>query len=417
MFSSFFSHFRPRFRGGRPLKKRIYADYASLTPIHGSVLTRMSSVYRKYTKNPGALYESAVMAKKLLESARNEVSKLLSAHSLHSVHADEIVFTSGGTESNNIAILGVIEKWYESHAEIPTIVISIIEHPAVRKIVEHLARTKKVNVVHVPVDEEGVIDLAEMKNTFVTEKNIILVSVMLVNNEIGTIQPLKEVAKLVRNYRKEHVMRGEISYPYFHTDACQAPCYIDMPIDKFGVDLLTLDGGKIYGPRGVGCLYVKRGVRLTSPYFGGGQENGIRPGTENLPSIVGFAEALGVVFKKRTQEVKRIAAMQEYIFSNLPEHVFVNGSLDREKRIANNINICIPGSDSEFVVFKMDVAGIEVSAVTACQNSELESRSSVVDSLGKNCGGSSLRISLGYATTWSEVKKIVKAIQTVAKVS
>lgn len=411
MFSSLFRRFGPLKRA----QKRIYADYATLTPINSNVLSLMSTIYKKYGQNPSALYESAVQAKKILEKARKDVASLLSGPSLHSVHADEIVFTSGGTEGDNIAILGIVEGWYKSHShtEIPTIIISNIEHPAVRKIVENLERKKKINAFYVPVDEEGIIDVTLLKKVFAEQKNIILVSVMLVNNEIGTIQPLKEVVKVIRNYRKEN----SSVYPYFHTDACQAPCYVDMPIDKFGVDFLTLDGGKIYGPRGIGCLYIKRGIKIVSPYIGGGQEHGIRPGTENLPAIVGFAEALNIVLKEKEKEVKKLAAMQEFIFSNLPEHVFVNGSLDREKRIVNNINICIPGSDSEFLVFKMDVAGVEVSAVTACQNSEEESRSSVVDALGKNCGGSSLRISLGRGTTWGEVKKIVKTIQTVAKSS
>lgn len=407
MFSSLFR----RFQHPKRAQKRIYADYATLTPIHGNVLSLMSTIYKKYSQNPSALYGSAVVAKKLLETARKDVARLLSGSSLHSVHADEIVFTSGGTESNTIAILGTLESWYEKNTEVPTMVISQIEHPAVKKAVENLARTKIINAFYISVDEEGIINIAELKKVFAEQKNIILVSVMLVNNEIGTIQPLKEIAKVIRNYRKEH----SSVYPYFHTDACQAPCYVDMPIDKFGVDLLTLDGGKMYGPRGIGCLYIKRGIHLKSPIVGGGQENGIRPGTENLPSIVGFADAFNYVLSIKEKEVKRLGAMQEFIFKNLPEYIFVNGSMETEKRIVNNINICIPGSDSEFLVFKMDVAGVEVSAVTACQNSAEESRSSVVDALGKNCGGSSLRISLGKGTTWGEVKKIVKVIQEVCK--
>ncbi|MES2986167.1 MAG: cysteine desulfurase family protein [Patescibacteria group bacterium] len=411
MFSSFFRRFGSKFQAIKRHPKRIYADYATLTPINGNVLSLMSTIYKKYGQNPGALYGSAVTAKKVLETARKGVAELLSGPSLHSVHADEIVFTTGGTEANNIAILGVVENWYEKNTEIPTVIISNIEHPAVKKIVENLERKKKINAFYIPVTEEGVVDLVELKKVFAEQKNIILVSVMLVNNEIGTIHPLKEIAKVIRNYRKEN----STAFPYFHTDACQAPCYVDMPIDKLGVDLLTLDGGKIYGPRGVGCLYMKRGTELNSPYIGGGQEKGIRPGTENLPAIVGFAEALHIVFSKKEKEVKRLAAMQEFILSNLPEHVFVNGSLDKEKRIVNNINICIPGTDSEFLVFKMDVAGVEVSAVTACQNSQEESRSTVVDALGKNCGGSSLRISLGQGTTWGEVKKIVKVLYEICE--
>jgi cysteine desulfurase len=402
MFSTIFQ----QFKGLKSSKKRIYADYATLTPISDGVLTVMSSVYRKYDKNPGALYGSAVRAKKRLESARKEVSSLLSGTSLHSVHADEIYFTSGGTESNNIAIQGVVDGWYESSNSTPHVVISNIEHPAVKKVVDALVKNKKITASYVPVTEGGIVDLDVLKHVFETQKNIILVSVMLVNNEIGTIQPLKDIARMIRLYRKN----TQSVYPYFHTDACQAPCYVDMPIDKLGVDMLTLDGGKIYGPRGVGCLYVKRNTALVSPYKGGGQENNVRPGTENLPAIVGFEIALRDAYAMRSKEAKRIGQMQKYMFEHLPKNLCINGSIDTEKRIVNNVNICFEGKDSEFMVFQMDTAGVEVSAVTACQNSQEESRSFVVDALGGDCGGSSIRISLGRYTTWREVNKILKVI-------
>jgi cysteine desulfurase len=322
------------------------------------------------------------------------------------VHADEIYFTSGGTESNNIAIYGVIEAWYLKHEGIPHVIVSNIEHPAVKKIIDSLLTKKRITATYISMTSEGIIDLVELKKAFEQHDNIALVSVMLVNNEIGTIQPIQEVARMVRHYRKKH----ESVYPYMHTDACQAPCYVDMPIDKLGVDLLTLDGGKIYGPRGVGCLYIKRGVVLDSPYKGGGQEQDVRPGTENLPAIVGFEVALRDAHGMRSKEVQRISEMQKYIVEHLPESVFVNGSQKVGERVVNNINICFPGKDSEFIVFQMDVAGVEVSAVTACQNSKEESRSVVVDALGGGCGGSSIRISLGRYTTRREVREIVKVI-------
>ena len=385
--------------------KKVYADYATLTPISDGVLTVMSRIYMQYDKNPSALYGSAVLAKKQLEGSRKEVAGLLSGHSLHSVHADEVYFTSGGTESNNIAIYGIIDAWYEKYESVPHIIISNIEHPAVTKIIDDLVAKKRVTATYVSVTTEGIIDMVELKKAF-EHSDIALVSVMFVNNEIGTIQPISEIARTVRQYRKKH---GSV-YPYFHTDACQAPCYVDMPIDKLGVDMLTLDGGKIYGPRGVGCLYVKRGMLLDSPYKGGGQESGVRPGTENLPAIVGFATALADVYTFRDREVKKLAKMQEYIIKQLPQNLFVNGSQKSEERVVNNISVCFPGKDSEFLVFQMDVAGVEVSAVTACQNTQEESRSTVVDALGKDCGGSSIRISLGRYTTWREVKKIVNVV-------
>jgi cysteine desulfurase len=405
MFSRIFYHFKVF----KHLQKKIYADYATLTPISDRVLSMMTVVYREYGKNPSALYGSAVHAKKRLESARKGVAELLSSTSLHSVHSDEIYFTSGGTESNNIAIQGIVDAWYENSQNletVPHVVISVIEHPAVKKVVDALVEQKRITASYVSVTVEGVVNLDALKKIFATQENIILVSVMLVNNEIGTIQPLKDVARMIRLYRKTH----NSEYPYFHTDACQAPCYVDMPIDTLGVDMLTLDGGKIYGPRGVGCLYIKRSTQIISPYKGGGQENNVRSGTENLPAIVGFEIALRDAYAMRSKEVKRIGEMQTYIIEHLPKNLFINGSTDTQKRIVNNISICFEGKDSEFLVFQMDVAGIEVSAVTACQNSQEESRSFVVDALGGDCGGSSIRISLGRYTTWREVKKILKVI-------
>lgn len=407
MFSRIFHHLRLLKRAS----KKIYADYATLTPISDNVLGVLSRAYLTYDKNPGALYASAVFAKKRLEQARKEIAGLLSEDSLHSVHADEIYFTSGGTESNNIAIYGVVDAWYEKHDTTPHIIISNIEHPAVKKIVDDLVKKKRVTASYVPVTEDGILDTTLLKKVFEEYAHIILVSVMLVNNEIGTIQPIRDIARMVRHYRK----KNQSVYPYIHTDACQAPCYLDMSIDKLGVDMLSLDGGKIYGPRGVGCIYIKRGVYITSPYKGGGQENGMRPGTENLPAIVGFAVAFADTYALKKSEVSRIGEMQRYIMQHLPVSVFINGSQKAEERIANNINICFKGKDSEFTVFQMDVAGVEVSAVTACQTSQVESRSQVVDALGKDCGGSSIRISLGRYTTWKEVKKIVSVINTLAK--
>ncbi len=397
-----------RFWRASPTKK--YFDYASITPLDYRVVKAVQKVEKRHWQNPSALYDSGVRAGKLLASAREGVARVLSGTSIHSAHADEIVFTSGGTESDNVAIQGVVKAWKKDNptvSELPHIVISAIEHPAVKKTVEDLEHSGLITVSYISVDEQGLICEKELKEVFQKEKNIILVSVMLVNNEIGTIQPIAHVASLIRKYRKDH---GSV-YPYLHTDACQAPCYLDMQIDKLGVDLLSLDGGKIYGPRGVGCLYIKRGVRIEKISQGGAQESDIRPGTENLPAIVGFAKALEICTKEKEKENIRLRKLQEYIINNLPEGVTVNGSVDVEKRISNNINICIPDKDSEFVLFQLDVQGFEVSTGTTCQNKQEESRSYVVDALGHNCGASSLRISFGRFTKFGEVKSLIKVLK------
>ena len=194
MFSRIFHHFgflkKP--------SKKAYADYATLTPISGRVLNAISHAYKEYDKNPSALYGSAVYAKKKLEISRKEVATLLSGSSLHSVHADEVYFTSGGTESNNIAIYGIVDAWYEKHTDIPHVIISNIEHPAVKKIVDALVLKKRITASYIPVTEEGIIHMGELKKAFEEHMYVILVSIMLVNNEIGTIQPISDVARLVR---------------------------------------------------------------------------------------------------------------------------------------------------------------------------------------------------------------------------
>ncbi len=386
-----------------------YFDYASITPLDNRVVKVMHDILIKKWHNPSSLYSSGVLASKELEQARASVAQILSGSSVHSVHSDEIVFTSGGTESDNLALLGTVHAWRRLYGKTPHIITSVVEHPAIKKTLEALEKDGSITVSYISVDSEGVFDVREFKEVLFSSEHVALVSVMFVNNEIGTIQPLSEIASLIRKYRKEK----NTTYPYFHTDACQAPAYIDMRIDKLGVDLLSLDGGKIYGPRGVGCLYKKRGVVIDKVYHGGAQEMDVRPGTENLSAIAGFAKALEICEQEKIKEIKRLAVFQQYMFNNLPAGCFVNGSKDEKKRIVNNVNICIPNKDSEFLLFKLDVQDFEVSTGTTCQNKQEESRSYVVDALGGDCGASSLRITFGRFTKFGEVKSLVKALKKV----
>ena len=393
-----------------------YFDYASITPLDNRVVKVMHAITSKNWQNPSSLYASGVVASKLLDQARQETAEFLSGSSLHSVHSDEVVFTSGGTESDNLAILGTISAWKRKTAlsgkdTKPVVISSVIEHPAVKKTLEYLHVKGDIEVIFVSVLKGGCIDMQEFKEVLFSYEDVVLVSIMLVNNEIGTIQPISEIAGLIRKYRKEK----NTQYPYFHTDACQAPVYIDMRIDKLGVDLLSLDGGKVYGPRGVGCLYKKRNVEIDKIYHGGAQEMDMRPGTENLPAIVGFAKALQICADERGREVVRISKMQKYMFDTVPDCCHINGSTEKDARIINNVNICIPKKDSEFLLFKLDVAGFEVSTGTTCQNKQEESRSYVVDALGEDCGASSLRISFGRFTKFSDVKKLSAVLKKVIK--
>ena len=384
-----------------------YLDYASITPIDKGVLRVMNKTLKKNYQNPGSLYESGVKAFKIIDKSRNNIAKFFNCHK------NEIIFTSGGTESNNIAIQGVVDKWYENnnydYTKIPHIVISEIEHPAVRNVIENLSKRNKITFSKIKVDKDGIIDLKNLKEVLLENKNIILISIILVNNEIGTIQPIKDIASQVRKFKEKN------PYPILHVDACQAVNYIDMNLDKLGVDLMTVDAGKFYGPRGAGLLYVKRNTPINPITFGGDQEYGLRPGTENIANIVGIDKALEIVKKTRTKEIERLSKMQKYIFDEVSkiEGLSINGSMEADKRVVNNVNICFKDKDAEFLLFKLDKLGFQVSTGTTCQNKKEDSRSISVDALGGDCGGSSLRISLGRRTSWGEVKGLMGVIEKV----
>ncbi len=387
-----------------------YFDYASQTPTDGRVLRVVEDVSRKLFYNPGALYSNGVLAAKMLQNARHKTADIFSGKSKNSVHTNEIIFTSGGTESNNITIQGVVAKWYEDHdydySNIPHVIISEIEHPSLNNIVENLKKQNKITYSKIKINQDGLVDLQELKDELVKHRNTILVSVMLVNNEIGSIQPVRDIASLVRK------AKGDDKYPLLHTDACQAVNYLDIPVDKMGVDLISYDASKFYGPKSVGILYVKRGTLINPIYFGGDQEYSMRPGTENLPAIMGMVKALEIVNHEKTKEIERIYKMQQHIFKKVSKmkNLSINGSLEKEKRIVNNINICFAGQDSEFLLFKMDKLGYEVSTGTTCQNKKEDSKSVSVEALGNDCASSSLRISLGRYTTMMQVRGLVRAL-------
>lgn len=381
-------------------KTRIYLDYASITPTDSRVVKYMNTILKKYPSNPSSLYLEGVEAFKQLESARTSVSKALE------VQSDEIIFTSGGTESNNLAIKGILESWKEKNSGIPHIVSTTIEHPSIKELLKRLESKKLCTVTYINIDSGGIVNLKELKESLT--KETVLVSVMYVNNEIGTIQPLSEVSKIVRAYRKDNNQM----YPYIHTDACQAALFCSLRVPALGIDLLTLDGSKIYGPRGCGILFARRGVKLTPELFGGDQEKERRAGTENVASASGFAYALELAQKEKDDESKRISILRDQMLSLIQKEVSnieVNGSM--KDRVPNNINICLKGIDAEFAVLKLDAKGIAASSVTSCRSKKEDSSSYVIEAMGKGeCSKSSLRITLGRYTTKSDIKRATRII-------
>ncbi len=397
--------------------KRIYLDYAATTPLDPRVLRVMKPFFTTHFGNPSALYEEGVSAKKAVDAARARVARTLEAHS------DEIVFTSGGTEANNLALLGIIQALRKTasskvlgnarfarsrHFEdafrfVPHIVTTNIEHSSVLEPLCALVSQGRAVVSFVPVEANGIVSPAKILKA--VRPNTALVSVMHANNEIGTIQAIAQIGKLLKMSRRDP--------PLFHTDACQAPLFLNCLVNYLGVDLMSFDGHKMYGPKGVGALYLRRGTPITPILRGGGQERGLRPTTENVASIVGFAEALRLALVARTKESLRVARLRDELHTLIrankktSDAILLNG--DMKERLPNNLNISLSGIDTEMFVLQLDAAGIAVSTKSSCLRDERESY--VVAALGGAPwrAASSLRFSLGRGTTLAEVREVARA--------
>lgn len=343
--------------------------------------------------NPSASYALAAEARKGLETARASVAHWIGAR------PSEIVFTAGGTEANNLAIHGVMRQFPEGN-----IVVSGIEHESV------LAPARRHNYREVAVDKNGRIDLEDLRHKI--DNQTVLVSIMYANNEVGTIQPIRDIAAVIA---KEREARRELDNAlpiYFHSDAAQAANYLDLHAARLGVDLLMINGGKIYGPKQSGVLYVKAGTRLQPLIDGGGQERGLRAGTENVAAAVGLAAALDMVQSERHHEVARMRGLQYEFFASVEKklpHTAINGSL--KYRLPNNIHLTIPGRDNERLLIQLEEAGIIASAGSACSADSVEA-SHVLRALGRSEAEarSSIRFTMGRATTDTAIKRTLQTL-------
>lgn len=355
------------------------------------VLEAMQPYYAEQFYNPSALYLAAKKVGHELADARSKAAAQLGARPA------EVIFTAGGTEANNLAIHGIMEQFPEGN-----MVVSAVEHESV------LRPAERYTCRQVAVQADGTIDLAALEAAI--DDKTVLVSVMYANNEVGTIQPLKEAAMIIEQKRRA---RGGNLPLYFHTDACQAANYLDLHVSRLGVDLLTLNGGKMYGPKQSGALYVGAHVQLQPLVLGGGQERGLRSGTENVAQVVGFATALSIAQASQSDEVARLQALQKYFFDEiekvLPE-VTINGS--RKKRLPNNLHVTIPGVDNERLLMQLDEAGILAAAGSACSASD-EEPSHVLRAMGigEADAQSSLRFTMGRQTTKANIDALLQALQ------
>ncbi|MDB5182442.1 MAG: Aminotransferase [Candidatus Saccharibacteria bacterium] len=369
-----------------------YFDYAAATPMSPTVLAAMQPYFTDAFYNPSAQYLAAQDVRKAIEKARSDVAVILGART------PEIIFTAGGTEANNLAIHGVMARYPEANC-----VVSAVEHDAV------LEPAGQYDCRFCPVKPDGRIDLDALKNLI--DDKTVLVSVMYANNEIGTVQPLAQVAKILREMQANRTKNGNTLPLYFHTDACQAPNYLQILPNTLGVDMMTLNGGKIYGPKQSGVLFVKSGIELEPLVRGGGQERNLRSGTENVAGIVGFAAALKEAHAIRETESARLSELLHtavnFITKEMPSAV-LNGAFGY--RLPNNLHITFPGADNERLMMCLDEQGFQVAVGSACSASSDEP-SHVLKAIGMSDADaqSSLRITMGRQTTREEILELLKA--------
>jgi cysteine desulfurase len=374
-------------------QKLIYLDHAAATPIDPLVLRAMQPFFSQQFYNPSATYAAARQVRQALESARQTVAHWLGAKT------SEIIFTAGGTEANNLAIHGIMVRYPKAN-----IVISAIEHESVRTPAEHYEYRE------VPVHADGRIDEEALLKSI--DAQTVLVSVMYANNEIGTIQPIREISRRLDEVKKARRQAGNDLPIYLHTDACQAANYLDLHVSRLGVDLMTINGGKIYGPKQSGALFIKTGAVLEPLIYGGGQERNLRSGTENVASCVGLATALEIAQSNRHEETERLQKVQLEVYQSIEKYLpraVVNGS--QKFRLPNNLHLTLPGSDNERLIFELDERGILVAAGSAC-NASSEEPSHVLAAIGLDDGAarSSLRITLGRETASDDIRRAIQVL-------
>lgn len=372
---------------------RIYLDHAATTPLRPEVLEVMMPYFNVEFGNPSSVYSWGRTGRQALDEARDKVAELLGAT------ANEIIFTSGGSEAANLALKGV--AWQHQNKG-KHIITSAIEHHAVLDSVFWLER-QGFEATILPVNEEGLVSPDQVKEAL--RPDTILVSIMHANNEVGTIQPIQEIGAIVREHGA-----------YFHTDAVQTAGVLELNVDELNVDLLSLSAHKFYGPKGVGALYVRKGVRLDSLIHGGAQEKRRRAGTENVAGIVGLAKAFELAQSEREQENARLIQLRDRLIAGLCEipYTKVNGSL--EHRLPNNVNVCFQYIEGESMLLNLDLRGIAASSGSACTSGSLDpSHVLLAMGLSHEIAHGSLRLTLGRGNTEADVDLLLQELPIIVE--
>ncbi len=367
----------------------IYLDHAAATPVDQKVLESMRPYFSERFANPSSVYQFALRNRQDIDAARKRVSRILQCK------PDEIYFTGGGTESNNWAIFGAAEALKQKGDHLIT---TVAEHHSVLNPMEELER-RGWKVTYLPIDKNGHVDHEKLRKAITPET--VFASISYANNEIGTVENIAETGGLLRQ-------KGIL----LHTDACQAAGALPINVADLRVDMMTLNGGKIYGPKGSGILYIRDKVKIVPLLYGGGQEHRQRAGTENVPGIMGFAEALEIAENMRGKESARLTGLRDRLIAGLKENVpgcSLNG--DPVNRLPNNVNMSFDGLDAESLLVRLDMEGICASAGSACTSGALEP-SHVLMALGieKNLSKSSIRMTLGRENSPEDVEKVLKTL-------
>ncbi len=372
----------------------IYMDHAATVPTRPEVVEKMLPCFTEQFANISSTYTIAQRDKATVQKARETIAEVLNAS------ADEIYFTSGGSEADNWALKGVAESYAAKGRHV---IVSAIEHHAVLHTAEYLEK-HGYEVTYLPVDENGIVRMEELKNSI--RPDTILISVMFANNEIGTIQPIEEIGKLAH----EHGV-------LFHTDAVQAFGQVPIDVRQMHIDLLSASGHKLAGPKGIGLLYVRKGIRLANLIHGGGQERGRRAGTENVPGIVGFAEAVRLAAETMGERAERMSELRDYFMDRLLTEIpYVRANGDRKRRLPGNVNVSIQFVEGESLLIMLDRKGVCASSGSACTSGSLDpSHVLLAIGLPHEIAHGSLRFSLGEDNTKEQVDFVVDSLKEIVQ--
>ncbi|MBQ9896637.1 MAG: cysteine desulfurase NifS [Synergistaceae bacterium] len=375
------------------LNKQVYLDYTATTPVSPEVLEAMLPYFSEIYGNPSSVYSFSQKSRDAIEKAREQVANALNAE------ANEIYFTSSGTEADNWALKGVLERMRKA-GKGDHLITTKIEHHAILHTANYLEKINNFKVTYLPVDEYGRVRLEDLKNA-VTDKTV-LVSIMFANNEVGTIEPVKEIGAFCRENKI-----------LFHTDAVQAAAHLDIDVKDLNIDLLSMSAHKMYGPKGIGALYIKSPLKFENFMHGGAQERGRRASTENIAGIVGFGAAMEILKSRLSEDRPRIAKLRDKLIKgilNKIPHAKLNGALDNE-RLPNNVNFSFIGVEGETLLLDLDMKGICASTGSACSSESLDP-SHVLLALGLSheMAHGSLRFTLGRYSTEDDIDYLLSVL-------